>query len=83
MRLPRGPNDGALPRDRVVLVLANCGAGCRRVGAMFEIGHGENVELQYLPEVVPRTLIRIFARKYNIDITEFYFNDTQSQQKLI
>jgi len=63
-------DDGAVPKETVVLVLKSCGVSVseRLEGekSRTTLIRGEVVEVQYFPDLVPRRLVLRLAHKFQI-----------------
>lgn len=73
MRLPRDEYDGALPLERIVLVLVEAGVEVRQESGRFRLRRDDVLEWQYFCDPVPRWVVQYLARKFEIDIVEFYY----------
>jgi hypothetical protein len=81
MRLPTSEEDGQLPLERVLLVLIENGVGVRKVGYKTELSKDDVLEWQFMCDPLPRWIIRDLARKFDIEIVEFYFYGNTEQNR--
>ena len=82
MRLPKDEHDGELPLDRVLRVLIENGVEVRKIGHRKRLMKDDVLELQYMCDPCPRWIIQDLARKFEIDIVEFYFfGNTENNQR--
>ena len=75
MRLPSGPMDGALPRKHVINVLEENGVGVTKKKGKYILSVPKFVEIQFLPEMLPRRLVHHLARRFDIDPFLFYYDN--------
>lgn len=75
MRQPSGPMDGALPRKHVINVLKDHGVVVARKKGRYVLSMPNFIEIQYLPEMLPRRLIHHLARRFDIDPFLFWYED--------
>jgi len=73
MRLPQDEHEGELPLERVLRVLIENGVEIRKEGYRTRLRKDEVLEWQLLCDPLPRWIIQNLARKFDIDMVEFYF----------
>lgn len=80
---PHGDVEGSLPLDIIIQVLSENDVEVTPLGdSTYELyGNGE-LEVQVFPKQVGGLMIRRLAEKYDIYITEFYFDPNTRQPRV-
>jgi hypothetical protein len=72
---PYGDNTGAVPREIVIKVLGENDVDVADLGDnLYKLSCGKAIEVQVLNDMVGGMLIRRLYRKFNIVITDFYYD---------
>lgn len=75
---PHGDKEGALPRSVVLDVLFQHGVSVTPTAEGYAKLRKEDMLVVFdLPEVIGGLMVRKLARTFAIDITDFYFHNTQ------
>ena len=77
MRLPAGPEDGAVPLERVKRALVEQGVRLKEMGEITIMAKGGTIQAQRFRDPVTRDLLQWLYRTFDIDYLAFYYDETE------
>ena len=81
MRLPSGPDDGALPLAQVLQVLRTSGVTVLQVDNRSYLSTTDLLEVQLFTDPVRRDMINRLSRRFNIHILRFYYPEVDDPER--
>ena len=77
MRLPEGPEDGAVPLDRVKRVLVEQGVRLKEMGDVTIMAKDGTIQAQRFTDPVNRALLQQLYRIFDFEYVAFYYDQTE------